>query len=90
MRSAKCTELSKCIWRLKSHGIIPVVKWSIVKRVSSKTSANYGKLCLTEKFYITRSLSNKNLLNKKSELVNKCRHQNKLLLSNIKKNDTMN
>ena len=31
----------------------------------------------------------KNLFNKKSELVNKCRHQNKLLLSNVKTNDTM-
>ena len=29
------------------------------------------------------------MLNKKFELVNKCRHQNKLLLSNVRRNDTM-
>ena len=30
-----------------------------------------------------------NLLNKRSELVGKCRHQNKLLLCNLKRNDSM-
>ena len=29
------------------------------------------------------------LLNKKPDLVNKCRNQNKLLLNNIKRNDAM-
>ena len=85
----KCTELSKYIWTLKSHGITPIVKWSIVERVNSKTTAYYCKLCLTEKFYIIQSLDDKNLFYKKSELVNKCQHQNKLLLSNIRRNDTM-
>ena len=86
----KCSELSKIIWTLKSHGITPIVKWSIVKRVNSKTAANYCKLCLREKFYIIQSLFDKNLLNKESELVNKCRHQNKLLLSNnVKRHDTV-
>ena len=32
----KCSELSKYIWTLKSHGIIPIDKWSIVKRVNKK------------------------------------------------------
>ena len=85
----KCTELSKYTWSLKSHGITPTVKWSIVKRVNSKKIANYWKLCLTENFYIIQSLNDKNLLNRKSELVNKCRHQSKLLSSNVKRNDTM-
>ena len=48
----KCTELSKCHWTLKSHGITPIVNWSIVKRIRSKKSANYCKLFLTEKVYI--------------------------------------
>ena len=30
-----------------------------------------------------------NLLNKRSELVGKCRHQNKLLLCNLKRNDSI-
>ena len=66
-----------------------IVKWSIVKRVSSKASGNYCKLCLTENCYIISSFDEKNLLNKKSEFVKKCRYQNKLLLSNVKRNDTM-
>ena len=80
----KCTQV-----RLKSHSITPVVRGSFVKRVNSKTAANYCKLCLTENFYITQSLDDKYLLNQKSELVNKCRRQNKLFLSNVKRNDTM-
>ena len=56
---------------LKSHGITPIVKWSIVERVNSETAANSCKLCLREKFYIIRSLDDKNLLNKISELANK-------------------
>ena len=82
----KLTGLSKYIWTTKSHGLIPIVKWSIVKRVNSKTAANYCKLYLIERFSIIQSLDDKNLLNET------CRHQNKLLLlllSNVKRNDTM-
>ena len=52
----KCIELSKYIWALKSHGITPIVKWSIAKRANKKTAANYRKLCLTEKFYMNPSM----------------------------------
>ena len=64
----KLTGLSKYIWTTKSDGLIPIVKWSIVKRVNSKTAANYCKLYLIEKFYIIQSLDDKNLLNET------CRH----------------
>ena len=47
---------------------------------------NFCKLCLSEKFYIIESLNDPNLLNKKTELVNTCRHQSKLLLKSLKKN----
>ena len=85
----KSTELSKYTWTFKSHGITPIVKWSIVKRVRSRTAGNYCKLCLTEKVYMIQSLDDKFLSNKKSELVNKCGHQNQLLLRNVKRNYTM-
>ena len=49
-------------------------------------SVSYCKLCLSEKFYIIKSLNVPNLLNRKSELVNTCRHQSKLLLKSFKKN----
>ena len=71
---------------MKSHGIIPKIKWRIDKKINSVVSSNYYcKLCLTEKLYIIESLDDKNLLNKKFELVRKCRHQNKLLLCNVKR-----
>ena len=85
----KCTELSKYIWSLKNHGIPPIVKWRIVKKINSKVSPNYCKLCLTEKFFIIKSLDDCNLLNKRSELVSKCRLQNKLLSCNVKRNGSM-
>ena len=44
---------------------------------------NICKLCLSEKFYIIKSLNDPNLVNKKSELVNTCRHQSKLLLKSF-------
>ena len=47
---------------------------------------NFCKLCLSEKFYIIKSLNGPNLLNKKSKLVNTCRHRTKLLLKSLKKN----
>ena len=40
------------------------------------------QIMLTEKYFILNALGNCRLLNKKSEFVNKCRHENKLL--NIK------
>ena len=60
----KCTELSKYIWNLKNQGITPIVKSRIVNKVNNKVSPNYCKLCLTEKFFIIKSLDDCNLLNK--------------------------
>ena len=60
-----------------------------MKRINSTVSSKYCRICLTKKFYIIESLDDKNLLNIKSELVSKCRHQNKFSLSNLKWNDSM-
>ena len=43
----------------------------------------------SKKFFIIKYLDNCNLLNKRSELVSKCRHQNELLLCNVKRNDSI-
>ena len=80
------TELSKYLWELKDAHISPVMEWSILTKVLSKTQLNFCKLYLSEKFYIIKSLNDPNLHNKKSELVNTCRHQSKLLLKSLKKN----
>ena len=86
----KCTELLKYIWSLRNQGIISIVKWRIVRKVNSKVSPNYCKLCLMKKIFIVKSLQDCNLLNKRSELALRCRHQNKLLLCKVKRNDSMN
>ena len=71
----KFTELSKYIWNLKNQGITPIVEWRIVKKVNSEVSPSYCKLCLTENFFIIKSLDDCNFFNKRSELVSNCRHQ---------------
>ena len=80
------TELSKYIRELKDANISPEIEWSIVTKVLSKTQLNFCKLYLSEKFYVIKSLNDPNILNKKSELVNTCRHQSKLLPKSSKKN----
>ena len=61
--------------------LIPVIDWSIMKKVLSVTQINFCELCLSEKFYIIKSLNDPNLLNKKFELVNTCCQQSKLTTS---------
>ena len=64
-RYRNSTELSIYIWELKDANISPVTEWSIVTKVLSKTQLNFCKLCLSEKFYIIKSLNDPNLINKK-------------------------
>ena len=77
------TALSKYIWDLKNKEKKFEIKWSILK----KTNAYHPKtricnLCLTEKTLILIS-THPNLLNKRSELINTCRHRKKYLLSSV-------
>ena len=44
------TQLSKYIWKLKDANILPVIEWSIVTKVLSKTQTIFVTLCLSEKF----------------------------------------
>ena len=64
------------------------LKWSIVKSISGYS--NISKrclLCLHEKYEIINYPNQEDLLNKRSELISKCCHSNKYLLSNYKSND---
>ena len=75
-RYSKDTALSKYIWETKKeYNEMPTLKWSIVKYVPSYS--NISKkclLCLHEKLEI---VDQDHLLNKRSELISKCRHANK-------------
>ena len=71
----KNTELSKYIWSLKDAKIPYSIKWSIVEKVDR------CPLCLPEKLHLIEYFDDTRLLNKRSEFINHCRHQNKLLLN---------
>ena len=77
------TELSRLVWRLKDEGHIPVIKWSIVCNAKPYSSgAMHCQLCLAEKLTILWADPD-TMLNKRSELVAKCRHRNKYKLIKI-------
>ena len=64
------------------------LKWSIVKSVPGYPNITYKcLLCLHEKFEVISYPSQDELLNKRSELISKCCHVKKYLLSNSKSND---
>ena len=76
--------MSKYMQDLKEAGINPIVKWSIVEKIYCNTKINSCKLCLLEKFYIIDFIDDNRLLNKRNEFKSGCKHQNKLLLKNVK------
>ena len=80
----KDTELSKHIWKLIDKKINYKIEWKILKRTSGYNKVSkVCNLCLSEKFEIFKFKNKNALLNKRSELVSKCRHENKYLLSNL-------
>ena len=79
--------MPKHLWQLKDANIAPTVTWKVVTKVFSDIKINFCKLCVTEKMFIINAFNDSQLLNKKSELINTCRHQNKLLLKCLKRNN---
>lgn len=78
------TTLSKHIWTLKDLNQNYSIKWHQKKQASTYTKESRKcNLCNLEKTLILYS-TEPNLLNKRGELMNKCRHRNKHLLSKLK------
>ena len=76
------TELSKHTWCLKEQGKDYELSWSIIDRAPSYDGTSKRcRLCLLEKCHI---LTRDNLLNKRSELVSKCRHRRVHLIGSVK------
>ena len=77
------TTMSTYVWGLKDKGEIPLVTYRILKKarpyspISRKCS-----LCTAEKVLIAKG-DEAIMLNKKSEISNKCRHRNKHLLASV-------
>ena len=81
------TTLSSYLPNLRDN-VFPTLTWSVVKSVPGYS--NISKQCLlslTEKMLIAIYENPEQLSNKRSELIAKCRHDNKFLLTNYKSND---
>ena len=77
------TELSKEVWRIKDLGGDYNIKWKIISlHPPFNPSSKRCQLCLNEKLAILES-DGPNLLNKRSEIISKCRHQARYLLKDI-------
>ena len=78
------SELSKYIWKIKDDNLNYTVKWDIEKRCSPyRSGSRKCDLCAKEKVCIARC-NHPGLLNKRSELISKCRHRNKFSLKNVR------
>ena len=87
----KQTELSKHIWNLKEKKTNYVIEWEIIRRSNtSMRSTGICNLCLEEKFSILceKQAHHKDVLNRRSEYVSKCRHGNRPS-SRVKKKDSV-
>ena len=78
------TELSKYIWKLKAENVNYRIEWKILRKTSGYNKISKScNLCLREKLEICKFKDKGTLLNKRNELVSKCRHENKYLLANF-------
>ena len=76
----KGIELSKEYWTIKCNNFRPKVTWEIIRKCAPfNTTKRKCYLFLNKNFEIV-SYKGDNLSNKRSELINKCRHQKKFTI----------
>ena len=80
------TNLSTYLWSIKSEEQNFNLIWEIMRPAYSNISKRC-LLCLHEKLAIALYPNPEELLNKRSEMISKCRHLNKFLLMNFNSND---
>ena len=74
------TELSKELWQIKMKNYTPKITWRIIRKyLPHNHNSRKCYLCQNEKLEIALH-EGENLLNEKTELIPKCRHQNKFML----------
>ena len=75
----QATELSKTTHRLKSKNINFKVDWKIISSAAqARPGVDTCRLCLKEALLILQA--NNKCINRRTELMNTCRHMNKFLL----------
>ena len=78
------SELSKFIWEKKENNQEYQLQWNIIDESQPyKNGSKRCNLCTLEKLHIINADENYSI-NKRSELVSKCRHENKFYLQNYK------
>ena len=81
---SNATKLSKYYWYCLIHNNKPDIKWNIYTSARSyECGSGRCNLCLEEKIAILKS-DKETTLNKRSEILSKCRHKNKFKLRNFK------
>ena len=76
------SEISKKVWELKDKNTDYNITWRVLQQAHPyKGGGARCDLCASEKLHI---LNNPAALNKRSELISKCRHARKFLLSSVK------
>ena len=76
------TEMSKKVWELKDKNVDYDISWKVLQQAHPyKGGGSLCDLCAAEKLHI---IKNPCSLNKRSELISKCRHAKKYLLSRVK------
>ena len=74
------TTLSTEVWRIKESNGIPTIVWRALRKSKAFTpESGRCALCEAEKFEIV-NFPGRNLLNKRSEIIAKCRHRRKFEL----------
>ena len=82
-RPVNHTTLSSYVWKIKDKKLPFKVTWSIKARGHPYNGGRICDLCNTEKLIILKE-NNKELLNKRDELLETCRHRRKYLLASVK------
>ena len=83
-RESNMSTLSSYVWDMEDKKVDYDIRWKIRKKAMMyKPGASYCDLCVTEKMEIL--LANpKSSLNKRTEILEKCRHRHRFKLGNIK------
>ena len=69
---------------LKCDNKEPHITWTIIFKVYGNPKRNFCGLCLKENLLIIEFPNQDILLNIRSDFVSKCRHKNKILITNVK------
>ena len=76
------TEIAKEVWAIKDQGGDYNIQWRIIGHAPSYNPVSKKcNLCTVEKLYIAENLET--LINKRDELISKCRHRRKYALDLI-------